>query len=76
MSLPLPDLDGLIRVRRVSDSTCLLVSQQTAIKANLPKIDEKSLRLAEATLLNKKLRRKAPPGWDSAKVIREWRLKR
>jgi len=32
--------------------------------------------LAEAILLNEKLRKIAPEGWDSARVIREWRLKR
>jgi Arc/MetJ-type ribon-helix-helix transcriptional regulator len=29
--------------------------------------------LAKALLANDKLRRKAPPGWDSIKVIRYWR---
>lgn len=32
--------------------------------------------LAEAILLNEKLRKIAPEGWDSARVIREWRSKR
>ncbi len=32
--------------------------------------------LSEAVLLNEKLRRKAPEGWDSAKVIRFWRNER
>ena len=32
--------------------------------------------LSEAVLLNEKLRRKAPEGWDSAKVIRFWRSER
>ena len=30
----------------------------------------------EAVLINEKLRRKAPEGWDSTKVIRAWRSKR
>jgi Arc/MetJ-type ribon-helix-helix transcriptional regulator len=41
------------------------------------KIEEENGRnIAEAVLLNEKLRKPAPKGWDSAKVIREWRLKR
>jgi len=32
--------------------------------------------LPEAVLLNERLRRKAPEGWDSARVIRFWRSKR
>ena len=46
-------------------------------EAILKKIREESERnLAEAVLLNEKLRRKAPEGWDSVKVIRDWRRKR
>jgi len=46
-------------------------------EAILKKIREESERnLAEAVLLNEKLRRKAPEGWDSVKVIRNWRRKR
>ena len=45
--------------------------------AILKKIREESERnLAEAVLLNEKLRRKAPEGWDSVKVIRDWRRMR
>ncbi|MEM2507114.1 MAG: hypothetical protein QXF61_08755 [Nitrososphaeria archaeon] len=41
------------------------------------KIEEENGRnIAEAVLLNERLRKAAPKGWDSAKVIREWRLKR
>jgi predicted DNA-binding protein len=41
------------------------------------KIEEENGRnIAEAVLLNERLRKEAPEGWDSAKVIREWRLKR
>jgi hypothetical protein len=32
--------------------------------------------VAEAVLLNEKLRRRAPRGWDSARVVREWRKRR
>lgn len=31
---------------------------------------------SEAVLLNERLRRKAPEGWDSARVIRSWRSRR
>lgn len=37
---------------------------------------EKGRNLAEALLINERLRRKPPEGWDSARVIREWRLRR
>jgi Arc/MetJ-type ribon-helix-helix transcriptional regulator len=41
------------------------------------KIEEENGRnIAEAVLLNEELRKPAPKGWDSAKVIRGWRLKR
>jgi len=32
--------------------------------------------VAEALLINERLRRKAPRGWDSARVIRYWRSRR
>ena len=32
--------------------------------------------LAEAVLLNEKLRKRAPEGWDGAEVIRAWRRRR
>lgn len=38
--------------------------------------EEEKKNLAEAILINEKLRRKAPEGWDSAEVIRLWRRKR
>jgi len=38
--------------------------------------EERSRNLAEAVLLNERLRRKAPEGWNSAKAIREWRFHR
>jgi len=38
--------------------------------------EENGHNIAEAVLLSERLRRAAPEGWDSAKVIREWRLKR
>ncbi len=37
---------------------------------------EAERNVAEAVLLNEKLRRRAPKGWDSARVIREWRSRR
>jgi len=37
---------------------------------------EEERNVAEAVLLNEKLRRKAPSGWDSGRVIREWRGRR
>lgn len=41
------------------------------------KIEEEDGRdIAEAVLINERLRRVAPRGWDSAKVIREWRSRR
>ncbi len=38
--------------------------------------EEEKRNLAEALLINEKLRKKAPEGWDSAEVIRLWRRKR
>ena len=32
--------------------------------------------MVEAVLINEKLRRKAPEGWESTKVIRAWRDRR
>lgn len=32
--------------------------------------------VVEAVLINERLRRKAPKGWDSTKVIRAWRSRR
>jgi Arc/MetJ-type ribon-helix-helix transcriptional regulator len=41
------------------------------------KIEEENGRnIAEAVLLNERLRKTAPEGWDSTNVIREWRSKR
>jgi len=37
---------------------------------------ETERNVAEAVLLNEKLRRKAPKGWNSARVIRDWRDRR
>ena len=37
---------------------------------------EEERNVAEAVLLNEKLRRKAPSGWDSGRMIREWRGRR
>ncbi|MBN1762780.1 MAG: hypothetical protein JW878_06870 [Methanomicrobia archaeon] len=41
------------------------------------KIKEGSSRnLAEAVLLNERLRKKAPEGWDSTREIKRWRQRR
>jgi len=45
-----------------------------AVRRRLDYEHEKNV--AEAVLINEKLRRKAPEGWDSAKVIRTWRDRR
>ena len=45
-----------------------------AIKRKLE--DEHEKDVIEALLINEKLRRKAPEGWDSTKVIKAWRSRR
>jgi post-segregation antitoxin (ccd killing protein) len=45
-----------------------------AIKRKLE--DEREKDVIEALLINEKLRRKAPEGWDSTKVIKAWRSRR
>ncbi len=46
-------------------------------KAILEKLkEEEKKNIAEALLINEKLRRRAPEGWDSTEVIRSWRRKR
>lgn len=40
-----------------------------------PLDDEESTNMTEAVLLNEKVRRSAPKGWDSTRVIKEWRKK-
>lgn len=46
-------------------------------EAILKKLAEEERRnLAEALLVNEKLRRKAPEGWDSTEVIKAWRKRR
>jgi len=37
---------------------------------------EREKDVMEAVLINEKIRRKAPEGWDSAKVIKAWRNRR
>ncbi len=50
---------------------------EVAREAIIRKIQEQESRdVAEALLINEELRRKAPKGWDSAKVIRSWRRRR
>lgn len=45
-----------------------------AVRKRLEYEHEKNV--AEAVLINEKLRRKAPEGWDSTEVIRTWRDRR
>jgi len=45
-----------------------------AIRRRLDYGREKNI--SEAVLLNERLRRKAPEGWDSARVVRSWRTRR
>lgn len=45
-----------------------------AIKERLDQ--EKQKNLAKAVLINEKIRKKAPSGYDSARIIREWRDRR
>ena len=35
--------------------------------------EEEKKNVAEALLINEKLKRRAPEGWDSTEVIRSWR---
>ncbi len=43
----------------------------------LEKLEEEDKKnIAEALLLNEKLRRKTPEHWDSTEVIKKWRKKR
>ncbi len=37
---------------------------------------EEERDVAEAVLINERLRRKAPKGWDSGRVVRAWRDRR
>ena len=46
-------------------------------RAILEKLEEEDRKnIAEALLLNEKLRRRAPEHWDSTEVIKRWRRKR
>ena len=38
--------------------------------------EEERRRMAEALLINERLRRRAPEGWSSVEVIRRWRRQR
>lgn len=49
---------------------------QVAREAIAAKLEEGCSNVAEAVLLNERLRRKAPPGWDSTRVIKQWRSAR
>ncbi|MFX1286597.1 MAG: hypothetical protein ACFFB5_23370 [Promethearchaeota archaeon] len=58
------------RLKQVNWSEVIRV----AIKERLDQ--EKQKNLAKAVLINEKIRRKAPSGYDSTKIIREWRDRR
>ena len=45
-----------------------------AIMEKLRELEERNV--AEALLINERLRRRAPKGWDSTLVIRGWRRRR
>lgn len=38
--------------------------------------EEEGRRVAEALLINERLRRRAPEGWRSVEVVRRWRRQR
>lgn len=40
------------------------------------RVEDVKPNMVEAVILNEKIRRPAPKGWSSAKVIKEWRKKR
>ena len=42
----------------------------------IEKSREEGRNLVEALLINERLRRRAPRGWDSADVVRSWRRRR
>ncbi len=46
-------------------------------RAILEKLNEEERKnIAEALLINERLRRKAPKGWDSTEVIKSWRRRK
>ena len=46
-------------------------------RAILERLNEEERRnIAEALLINEKLRRKAPKGWNSTEVIKGWRRRK
>jgi len=60
----------MIRMRHVNWSSVL----RDAIDEKLA--EESNRDLARAILTTDKLRKKAPPGWDTVEVIRSWRERR
>ena len=58
------------RMRRLSHINWSEVVRE-AIKRRIEEEEERNL--AEAVLINERLRRKAPEGWNSVEVIRRWR---
>ncbi|MDF2954490.1 hypothetical protein [Candidatus Alkanophaga liquidiphilum] len=65
------------RLKREMERLSHINWSEVVRKALERKVKEESGRnLAEAVLLNEKLRKKAPEGWDSAEVIRAWRRRK
>lgn len=62
--------ESMRRLRHVNWSEVIRESIRRKIE------EENGRNIAEAVLINEKLRKAAPKGWDSTKVIREWRLRR
>jgi Arc/MetJ-type ribon-helix-helix transcriptional regulator len=58
------------RLTYINWSEVIRTAMEQRIKA------EGERNLAEAVLLNERLRKKAPEGWDSTRVIKRWRQKR
>jgi Arc/MetJ-type ribon-helix-helix transcriptional regulator len=58
------------RLTHINWSEVIRTTVEHKIKA------ESERNLAEAVLLNERLRKKAPEGWDSTRVIKLWRQKR
>lgn len=65
------------RLKREMERLSHINWSEVVRKALERKVKEESGRnLAEAVLLNEKLRKKAPESWDSAEVIRAWRRRK
>jgi len=60
------------QMKRVDVNWSAVVREAIARKLE----EEREKEVVEAFLINEKLRRKAPEGWESAKVIKAWRRRR